>query len=326
MKNNINKTSLKTNSNNTSGKNIKNLLIKNKSLVALLILCIIISFISPTFLTFSNITNILTQVSVNAIIAVGMCFVILTGGIDLSVGSILAISGAVAASLISSGLNIILAIVMTLAIGAVIGFINGVVVAKGRIQAFIATLATMTIFRGVTYVFTNGNPISVANDNFLNIGSGDLFGIPLPIIIIVVVFIVAWYVLTQTRYGRYVYAVGGNEESSRLSGINTDKIKCLVYVLSGIAAALAGIIVTSRIGSASPSAGSGFELDAIAAVVLGGTSLSGGEGTIVGTIIGALIIGVLSNGLNLMDVSAFYQSIAKGIVILLAVLADRKTA
>lgn len=305
-------------------RDIKSLLFKYKSLIGLLILCIVISLVTPRFLTVPNILNVFTQVSVNAIIAVGMCFVILTGGIDLSVGSTLAIAGAIAASLAQKNVNIVLILVLTVIIGGLIGLVNGIIVAKGKIQAFIVTLATMTVFRGVTYVYTNGTPISGLGTNFTFIGNGTIFGIPLPVVIIAIVALIAWYVLTQTRYGRYVYAVGGNEDSSRLSGINTDKIKALVYVLSGAAAALSAIVVTSRIGSASPNAGSGFELDAIAAVVLGGTSLSGGEGSLTGTIIGAMIIGVLNNGLNLMNVSPFYQSIVKGLVILLAVMLDKK--
>lgn len=305
-------------------RDIKSLLFKYKSLIGLLILCIVISVLTPRFLTIPNILNVFTQVSVNAIIAVGMCFVILTGGIDLSVGSTLAIAGAIAASLAQKNVNIVLILVLTIIIGGLIGLVNGIIVAKGKIQAFIVTLATMTVFRGVTYVYTDGTPISGLGTNFTFIGNGTILGIPLPVIIIVIVALIAWYVLTQTRYGRYVYAVGGNEDSSRLSGINTDKIKALVYVLSGAAAALSAIVVTSRIGSASPNAGSGFELDAIAAVVLGGTSLSGGEGSLTGTIIGAMIIGVLNNGLNLMNVSPFYQSIVKGLVILLAVMLDKK--
>lgn len=305
-------------------RDIKSLLFKYKSLIGLLILCIVISVLTPRFLTIPNILNVFTQVSVNAIIAVGMCFVILTGGIDLSVGSTLAIAGAIAASLAQKNVNIVLILVLTVIIGGLIGLVNGIIVAKGKIQAFIVTLATMTVFRGVTYVYTNGTPISGLGTSFTFIGNGTILGILLPVIIIAIVALIAWYVLTQTRYGRYVYAVGGNEDSSRLSGINTDKIKALVYVLSGAAAALSAIVVTSRIGSASPNAGSGFELDAIAAVVLGGTSLSGGEGSLTGTIIGAMIIGVLNNGLNLMNVSPFYQSIVKGLVILLAVMLDKK--
>jgi len=304
--------------------NLKNMILKYKSLVGLLILCIVISFITPRFLSVPNIKNILTQVSVNAVIAVGMSFVILTGGIDLSVGSILAISGAVAASIVKSTGNLFLAIIVALAIGSIVGLINGILVSKGRIQAFIVTLSTMIIFRGVTYVYTNGTPISGLGQSFSSIGNMMVLGIPIPVVFMVIVFGIAFYVLSQTRYGRYIYALGGNEDSARLSGINTDKIKTLVYVICGAAAALSGIIVTSRIGSASPNAGVGFELDAIAAVVLGGTTLVGGEGSVVGTIIGALIIGVLNNGLNLMNVSPFYQSIIKGIVILLAVMSEKK--
>ncbi|MBU3143577.1 ribose ABC transporter permease [Clostridium sp. CF012] len=303
--------------------NLKSVVLKYKSLIGLLILCIVISFITPRFLSIGNIKNVLTQVSVNAVIAVGMSFVILTGGIDLSVGSILAVSAAVAASIIKSTGNIYLAIIAALAIGCVIGLINGVLISKGRIQAFIVTLATMTIFRGVTYVYTNGTPISGLGQNFSGIGNKMILGLPIPVVIMVIVFGLAFYVLSQTRYGRYLYALGGNEDSARLSGINTDKIKTLVYVICGATAALSGIIVTSRIGSASPNAGVGFELDAIAAVVVGGTSLSGGEGSVVGTIIGALIIGVLNNGLNLVNVSPFYQAIVKGLVILLAVMIKR---
>ena len=305
-------------------KDIKSLLFKYKSLIGLIILCIVISVITPRFLTVTNILNVFTQVSVNAIIAVGMCFVILTGGIDLSVGSTLAITGAVAATLVKSGTNTFVTVGAVLIIGALVGLFNGILVSKGKIQAFIVTLATMTIFRGVTYVYTKGTPISGLSSDFTVIGNGKLAGIPLPVILILIVVLGAWYVLNQTRYGRYVYAVGGNEDSARLSGINTDKIKALVYVICGVTAALSGIVVTSRIGSASPNAGSGFELDAIAAVVLGGTSLSGGEGSVIGTIIGAMIIGVLNNGLNLMNVSPFYQLIIKGFVIILAVVLDKK--
>ncbi len=303
--------------------NLKSSILKYKSLIGLLILCIVISLITPRFLSIGNIKNVLTQVSVNAVIAIGMSFVILTGGIDLSVGSILAVSAAAAGSIIKSTGNIYLAIIIALAIGCVIGLINGVLVSKGRIQAFIVTLATMTIFRGVTYVYTNGTPISGLGQSFSGIGNKMILGLPIPVVIMAIVFGIAFYILSQTRYGRYVYALGGNEDSARLSGINTAKIKTLVYVISGAAAALSGIIVTSRIGSASPNAGVGFELDAIAAVVVGGTSLSGGEGSVVGTIIGALIIGVLNNGLNLVNVSPFYQAIVKGLVILLAVMVKR---
>jgi ribose transport system permease protein len=298
---------------------------KYKSLLGFLILCIIISFITPRFLTIANMTNVLTQVSVNAVIAIGMTFVILTGGIDLSVGSILAIAGALAATVIKTNGNVLLAIIVAILAGGGIGVINGLLVSKGKVQAFIVTLASMTIFRGITYVYTNGTPISGLSSGFGAIGNKKLSILPIPVLITAAAVVIAYYILSQTRFGRYLYALGGNEDSARLSGINTDRIKTWVYVVSGITAAISGVIITSRIGSASPNAGAGFELDAIAAVVIGGTSLSGGEGSVVGTIIGALIIGVLNNGLNLMNVSPFYQSIVKGSVILIAVLLDKKS-
>ena len=305
--------------------NVKANISKYKSLIGLVLLCIVITIVTPNFLSVSNITNVFTQVSVNAIIAIGMTFVILTGGIDLSVGSTLAISGAVGASIVKSTGNVFLAIIVAAVIGIAVGLINGLLVSKGKLQAFIVTLATMTIFRGATLVFTYGTPISKLPEAFVKIGNGKLGFMPIPVIITIIIAIIAVYALSQTRFGRYLYALGGNEDASRLSGINTDKIKTLVYVVSGFASAIAGVIITSRIGSASPNAGTGFELDAIAAVVIGGTSLAGGEGTITGTLIGALIIGVLNNGLNLMNVSPFYQSIVKGLVILIAVLLDKKS-
>lgn len=305
--------------------NVKANISKYKSLIGLVLLCIVITIVTPNFLSVSNITNVFTQVSVNAIIAIGMTFVILTGGIDLSVGSTLAISSAVGASIVKSTGNVFLAIIVAAVIGIAVGLINGLLVSKGKLQAFIVTLATMTIFRGATLVFTDGTPISKLPEAFVKIGNGKLGFMPIPVIITIIIAIIAVYALSQTRFGRYLYALGGNEDASRLSGINTDKIKTLVYVVSGFASAIAGVIITSRIGSASPNAGTGFELDAIAAVVIGGTSLAGGEGTITGTLIGALIIGVLNNGLKLMNVSPFYQSIVKGLVILIAVLLDKKS-
>lgn len=302
----------------------KELLSKYKSLLGLILLCLIITIMNPRFININNLRNVLTQVSVNATIAIGMTFVILTGGIDLSVGSILAISGASAAYIVKTTGNVFLGIASALVIGALIGLLNGLIISRGKLQAFIATLATMTIFRGVTYVFTNGIPISGLGKTFMVIGNKRFFGIPVPVILTILTFLGAWYLLTQTKFGRYIFALGGNEDSARLSGINTNKIKCYAYVISGIMASISGIIVTSRIGSAGPTAGTGYELDAIAAVVIGGTSLSGGEGSISGTLIGVLIIGVLNNGLNLMNVNPFYQSIVKGAVILIAVLIDKK--
>ena len=301
---------------------------KFQSLIGLIVFSVIVAFINSRFMTTSNILNILRQTSINAVIATGMTFVILTGGIDLSVGSILGFSGAVAAMMLASGVDSIIAIPVALIVGLMVGALNGVLISKGKLQPFIVTLATMTMLRGATLVFTDGKPIGTgfeANSKlFAWFGNGYVLGIPVPIIVIIVTFLVALFVLTQTKIGRYVYALGGNEEATKLSGISTDKVKIFVYAISGMMAALAGIIITSRLSSAQPTAGSGYELDAIAAVVLGGTSLAGGTGTIVGTMIGALIIGVLNNALNLMDVSSYFQMLAKGSVILLAVLLDRK--
>ncbi|RKF13655.1 ribose ABC transporter permease [Alginatibacterium sediminis] len=303
-------------------------LIEQKSLIALLFLIVVVSFLSPNFFTTDNILNILRQTSVNAIIAVGMTLVILTAGIDLSVGSVLALCGAFAASLVAMEVSVFIAVPTALIAGAALGAISGLIIAKGKVQAFIATLVTMTLLRGVTMVYTDGRPISAGftdtADAFAWFGTGYALGIPVPVWLMVLVFALAWYVLNHTRFGRYVYAVGGNEPATRLSGINVDRVKIAVYSICGLLAALAGIIVTSRLSSAQPTAGMAYELDAIAAVVLGGTSLAGGRGRIMGTLIGALIIGFLNNALNLLDVSSYYQMIAKAVVILLAVLVDNK--
>jgi ribose transport system permease protein len=289
----------------------------------LLVIVIILSFISPDFLTISNIFNVLRQVSINALIAFGMTFVILTGGIDLSVGSIIALSSALTAGIMVGETNPWLAVGAGLIAGTLMGTVNGVIISRGKIAPFIATLATMTIFRGLTLVYTEGKPIAGLPSSFGIIGRGYLFQIPMPVIWMLVAFAILFVVLKYTSFGRYVYALGGNEEATRLSGIDTNRVKTYVYSLSGLLAAISGIILTSRLNSAQPTAGTSYELDAIAAVVLGGTSLSGGKGWIVGTLIGAMIIGVLDNGLNLLNVSSFYQQVVKGGVILLAVLLDR---
>ncbi|HGF7478311.1 TPA: ribose ABC transporter permease [Vibrio mimicus] len=318
---------------NTTSDNRKKLfskewLIEQKSLIALLFLVVVVSFLNPNFFTVDNILNILRQTSVNAIIAVGMTLVILTAGIDLSVGSVLALCGAFAATLVAMEVPVLVAVPTALLAGAALGAISGIIIAKGKVQAFIATLVTMTLLRGVTMVYTDGRPISTGftdtADTFAWFGTGYALGIPVPVWLMVVVFAGAWYLLNHTRFGRYVYAVGGNESATRLSGINVERVKIGVYAICGLLAALAGIIVTSRLSSAQPTAGMGYELDAIAAVVLGGTSLMGGKGRIMGTLIGALIIGFLNNALNLLDVSSYYQMIAKAVVILLAVLVDNK--
>jgi len=294
--------------------------------IGLLLIIVIISVMSPSFLTMNNLFNVLRQVSINALIAFGMTFVILTGGIDLSVGSILALTGAVTAGMMSGGMDPILAMLLGVLLGVLLGAINGLIIAKGKVAPFIATLATMTIFRGLTLVYTEGRPISGLGDSFTfqMLGKGYILGIPVPVVTMAISFAVLYFILKKTTFGRRVYAVGGNEEASRLSGINVDRIKIYVYSLAGGLTAIAALILTSRLNSAQPTAGNMFELDAIAAVVLGGTSLTGGRGWIVGTLIGALIIGVLNNGLNLIGVSSFFQQVVKGAVILIAVLLDRK--
>lgn len=299
-----------------------------KPLIGLILLVIIISFLSPRFLTTTNILNVLRQTSINAIIAAGMTFVILTAGIDLSVGSILALCGAVGAYLILNGFPVWFTVLATLALGTALGTAMGIIISKGKVQPFIATLVGMTLLRGATLVFTDGRPISTGFHDtanaFSNIGSGYFLGIPLPVYLMLIVFLISWFVLTHTRFGRYIYALGGNEEAAKLSGLNVSRLKIATYAISGMLAAIAGIIITARLSSAQPTAGTGYELDAIAAVVLGGTSLAGGSGKIIGTLIGALIIGILNNALNLLDVSSYYQMIAKGSVILIAVLVDRR--
>lgn len=258
--------------------------------------------------------------------SVGMTLVILTAGIDLSVGSVMAFSGAVLAGIITAGVSLPIAIIACLAVGIVLGAFNGFVISKGKVPAFIATLAIMVIARGMTLVFTQGNPIVVSNSDFRFIGAGTILGIPFPIILMLVIYATMYWVLKYTTFGRYLYAIGGNEEASRLAGISVDRIKIAVYALAGFFASISALIYTSRLMSAQPNAGAGMELDAIAAVIIGGTRLSGGKGGVTGTLIGALIMGVLDNILNLTNVSPFYQDIAKGLVILAAILIDSKLA
>ncbi len=294
--------------------------------IGLILLIVVISIMNSAFLDLSNLLNLLRQVSINGLIAFGMTFVILTGGIDLSVGSILALSSAFTAILITSGLDPIVALIVGVLGGFLLGVFNGVLVTFGSMAPFIATLATMTIFRGLTLVVTDGNPITNLGDSYMFqlFGKGYFFGIPVPAVAMIIVFIILAIILQKTTFGRHTYAIGGNEVASKISGIKVNRVKILIYGISGLMSALAGAILTSRLNSAQPTAGTSYELDAIAAVVLGGTSLTGGKGRIVGTFIGVLIIGVLNNGLNLLGVSSFYQQVVKGIVILIAVLIDRK--
>lgn len=296
------------------------------TVIALIILMAVITIINSNFLTANNLLNLLLQVTSNALIAFGMTFVILTGGIDLSVGSILALSSALTAGLLGSGMPVTLAILISLILGCILGMMNGLLISYGKLAPFIVTLATMTIFRGATLVYTNGNPITKGlSDTFLFqfLGQGYIVGIPFPVIIMFIVFIVLYVLLHKTAFGKSVYAIGGNEKAAYISGVKLNKVKIIIYSISGIIASISGLIITSRLSSAQPTAGASYEMDAIAAVVLGGTSLSGGKGRILGTLIGALIIGVLNNGLNIIGVSAFWQQVVKGVVILIAVLIDR---
>ena len=307
---------------------MKNFVTNNIPLIGLLVLMALVSLISPSFLTLDNLLNILRQTSVNAVIAAGMTFVILTAGIDLSVGSILALAGAICAAMIGLDTPLFVALAVTVVVGASMGAVQGSIVSFFNVQPFIATLVGMTMFRGATLVFTAGRPISTGDydvaESFYQIGGGYVAGIPIPVILAFIVFVGCWYILNNTRFGRYVYAIGGNEQVAKLAGVNVKRVKIMVYALSGSLAALAGIVLTARLESAQPTAGLAYELDAIAAVVLGGTSLAGGRGRITGTLIGALIIGTLNNALNILDVSSYYQMIAKGGVILLAVMLDQR--
>ena len=304
----------------------KELIGKLGPLLALIVLVIFVTILNPGFVAPTNLLNLLRQVSTNALIAFGMTFVILTGGIDLSVGSTLALSSALMAGGIVSGLDPLLSMILAVIAGALLGGFNGLLITKGKMAPFIATLATMTIFRGATLVFTNGNPITGIGDSFIFkfIGRGYLFGIPFPVILMLICFAVLYVLLHKMTFGRKVFAIGGNEKAAFIAGIKSDRIKIAIYAISGMMASVAGIIITSRLNSAQPTAGQSYEMDAIASVVLGGTSLSGGRGRLVGTLIGALIMGTLNNGLNLLGVSSFYQQIVKGIVIIIAVLLDRK--
>ncbi|GAA5785083.1 ABC transporter permease [Chitiniphilus shinanonensis] len=293
--------------------------------LALLLVCAGLAFMSPDFLSVGNLMNVLRQVSINALIAFGMTLVILLGGIDLSVGSILALASVFTAMMMRTGYDPILATLVGVLSGAVMGCVNGLVVAKGKVAPFIATLAMMTILRGLTQVFSERSPITGFHSDFFSmLGGGYIAGlIPLPVVVMLILFAVFWFVLKKTVFGRHVYATGGNPEAAGLAGVKTNRVQIAVYTISGAMAALAGMILTSRLDSAQPNAGLGYELDAIAAVVLGGTSLSGGRGWIFGTLVGALLIGVLNNGLNLLEVSSDFQLVVKGGVILLAVLLDR---
>ncbi len=292
-------------------------------LLGLTFLCILLTILKPVFLTPKNLLNVLRQLSTNLYLALPMTIIIILGGIDLSVGSIIALSGVLTGGLIAfSGAPVPLAIAAGLAAGILVGLFNGTVIAKTTIPPFIVTLATMNIARGVAYVYTGGQPIRVMSDSFNFIGAGYINGIPTPVIYLVVIIIICYLIMNRSKLGRHIYAVGGNSLAAKFSGIKSSRILMFAYAFSGLLAGFAGIVLASRMFSGQPTAGEGAEMDAIAAVVLGGTSMSGGIGKIGGTIIGGLVIGVLNNGLNLLNVNSFWQYIVKGVVILIAVFVD----
>lgn len=322
---------------------IRRLLLQAGPLIALLALCLFLTLSTPFFLTESNLTNVGRRTAIIAILAIGQTFVILSAGIDLSVGSIAALAGSVSAVSMTQPIRIGewvigpvdfgVGIVIALLTGLIAGLINGLIITKGRIPDFIATLGTLAVFQGVALLVTEGLPIPSfsSEPGYINqlpepllwLGGGEIIGIPVPAVIAVLVLIAAWFVLRYTALGRSVYAVGGNREAARVSGIDIDRTRVYVYVISGLLAAIAGFVLVGRLNSANALMGSGQELESIAAVVIGGTNLFGGEGSVVGSLIGALITGVLQNGLNLLDVSAFWQQIIQGVVIIGVVIFDQ---
>lgn len=311
-------------------------------ILAFFVLCLIVAVVGEIqvargdwtnnyFLSQDNMMIILRQISINGILAIGMTFVIITAGVDLSVGSVLALSGIVAARFATSNTGlaigdtanaVMIPMIIALGIGIICGLLNGTILAKFNLQPFIVTMGMLSAARGLTLLTTDGNPVSQLNSDFRWLGNGYIFDIPVPVVILAAIFILTWILLNKTTFGRYVYAVGGNPKSARTSGISVIKIKVLVYTLCGALAGIAGLILTARTGSAQTSAGSAYELDAIAAVVIGGTSMAGGVGTLVGTLFGVLIIGVMNNGLDLLGVQSYYQQIIKGALIVIAVLLD----
>ena len=295
-------------------------------IVAFLVLCVFLSVFPKTsgsFFTRQNIFNVLRQISTNLFLACGMTMVIILGGIDLSVGSIIALSGCISAGCVARyNLPLPIALLMGLLVGLLVGMFNGAVISKTTIPAFIVTLATMNIAKGLAYVYTGGSPVRVVTKEWQFLGAGYVGIFPTPVVILVIVLIITAIIMNKTKMGRHMYAVGGNQQAAEFSGIKVEKVKFFVHAFSGLMAGLAGIVLASRMYPGQPTAGDGAEMDAIAAVVVGGTSMAGGSGKIGGTIIGGLIIGVLNNGLNLLNVNSFWQYVVKGVVILLAVFLD----
>ncbi|WP_394914025.1 ABC transporter permease [uncultured Robinsoniella sp.] len=306
--------------------NGKDLFNKYGILLVFLILFVLLTVITNTFFTSRNLINVLKQVSINGIISVGMMCVLLTGGIDLSVGSIVALSGIVATTFAHPGeYPVIIPIILGVLAGAACGVVNGTLVAFLNLPAFIATLGMLSVSSGVALVLSKGRPISNLSEQFRYIGGGSILGLPILIYILAAVFLIGYLILSWTKFGRYLYAIGGNEEAAKASGLSVARIKLFVYMISGICAGLAGTVLASRINAGQPNSGEGYELDAIAAVVIGGTSLNGGIGKVSGTILGVLIVGVINNGMDLLNISSYYQKIVKGSIIVLAVLLDRIT-
>lgn len=295
-----------------------------RSVLILLVICIFATILSPSFLSVTNLFNVFKQITVAGVVGCGMTFVILTGGIDLSVGSILGLSGVLAAGVLESTGNTAFAIALALAVGILCGAVNGFFVSFCEIPPFISTLGMMTLLRGCVLVYTKGSPISIKSDAYKFFGKGAIAGIPVPVVILILLFLLAHYILTQTSFGRSVYAFGGNREAARLSGISTRFTEWMVYTINGLMCGIAGVILTARLGSAQSTSGTGIEMDAIAAVILGGTSLSGGVGFVLPTVVGAMIMGIIDNILTLMNVNPHATNIVKGAVILIAVLVDKK--
>lgn len=295
------------------------------TLIGLLIIIVTFSFLSPVFFTLPNLLNILQQSSINAIIALGMTLVIISGGIDLSVGPAAALSAVLGATMMVAGAPVLLAVLATLGIGALCGVFSGTLVAYAGLQPFIVTLGGLSLFRAIALIFTDGNPIFGIPVEFRSVINGLVFGIPMPIIIVVAIALILWVIMNKTPLGEYILAVGGNEEAARVAGVPVKRTKVTVYVLSGVLASLAALILIGRLGAAEPTLGNLWELDAIAAAAIGGASLMGGKGSVLGTIIGAIILGALRNGLTLMNIQAFYQLLATGLIIIIAMLIDRAT-
>lgn len=293
-------------------------------LAVLIVFGFFLSVMTDNFMTQGNIISVLRQISINMYIALGMTLVIILGGIDLSVGSIVAMTGTLTVGfMVTQGLPIWFSITLGLLIGTVAGLINGIIIAKFRVPAFIVTMAMMNIASGVAYVYSGGRSTRITDKFFVQIGTGYIFGvIPLPVIYMVFLIALFVFLLNKTKFGTYIYAIGGNRESARVSGVPIMKVEIAVFTITGFLSAFAGLVLASRMYSGQPSVGSGYELDAIAACVLGGVSMSGGRGRISGTVIGAMVIGIISNGLNLMGVSSFWQLIVKGVIILFAILID----